>query len=80
VLGSLKLYALAFILFACPAFAANTTAVCKAGCKSQLKPKCEQACREHAKKAPDKCIKEMCEMAMKQCDQMCEKEQPKRGK
>ncbi|MBS1148869.1 MAG: hypothetical protein H6Q89_567 [Myxococcaceae bacterium] len=78
MLGSLKPIVLGLLLAAGPAFAA-TTAQCKAGCKSELKPACEKACRDHAKNIVDKCIKEMCAMAMERCDKMCEDTPPKGG-
>ena len=76
MLGPLKPFVLGFLLLACPAFAV-TPAQCKAGCKSELKPQCEKACRQHAPKIVDQCIKEMCELAMKRCLTMCEESPPK---
>ena len=76
MLGPLKASFVALLLVASPAVAA-TTAQCKAGCKSELKPACEKACREKAKNIVDKCINELCAMAMQRCDRMCEDAPPK---
>ena len=78
MLGPLKRFAFLLLLaLAGPAFAGVTPAQCKAGCKSELRPACEKACRDNAKNIVDKCIKEMCEMAMQRCNQMCETSPPK---
>lgn len=79
MLDSLKPFAVGLLLLASSAFAANT-AQCKAGCKSELKGACEKACRTGAKDIADKCIKEMCAMAMERCNKMCEDNPPKGGK
>jgi hypothetical protein len=78
VLGAVKPFFVGLLLFASAAFAV-TPAQCKAGCKSELKPACEKACRDHAKDIADKCIKEMCAMAMQRCNTMCEDSPPKGG-
>ena len=76
MLGPLKPFVVGLILFAWPAFAI-TPAQCKAGCKTEVKPSCEKACRTHAPKVVELCLKEMCEVAMKRCDLMCEDPPPK---
>jgi len=76
VFGSLKPLLAMLCLLAVPALAA-TPAQCKAGCKTEIKPQCEKACRKYAAKSVDSCLKDMCEVAMKRCDKMCDDTPPK---
>ena len=71
MLGSLKPVVLGLLLVASSAFAASS-GQCKAGCKNILYPGCEKACREHAKRALDACLKEGCEAGLKRCEKTCE--------
>ena len=60
------------LLLAGPALAGPTQAQCKQGCKAQIKPACEKACRTRPPKYVEPCIKELCELALKKCDELCD--------
>jgi hypothetical protein len=61
----------AALLVATTAAAAPSADQCKASCKSTIKPECEKACRTQPPKYVNPCIKQMCEMAVQKCNEMC---------
>ena len=68
------------LVVATTATAAPSAEQCHSSCKSTIKPECEKACRAQPPKYVDNCLKQMCELAVKKCNEICDERSQKKGR